>query len=85
MHQYPRFLYCQNEQVTADEYILHTQHPRFLARMVHRKEGNNFDIVWVDPPPLALDAYYQLTEDLTSWYLDYLSKPAGFFLLAGNN
>lgn len=83
MTEYPKFLYCQNELEGSEEYILHTEIPRFLAKKIYHDEHCMFDIAWVDRPAYDESFLARLMSDLKAYYnnyQDYLSKPGNKLL-----
>lgn len=78
MLSFPKFLYCHNELHNADEYILHTEKPRFLAKRIYHLKRRMFDIAWVDSPMDEEESISILLNDLKEWYgayQDHLAKP----------
>jgi hypothetical protein len=77
MAKYPRFMICENPMAEPDEeYILHTQEPRFLAKRVYENPTTDFEIVMEIDNMAAymnndVSKLAKLMSRMGDWYISY--------------
>lgn len=64
----PKFLLCSSFQENENEYVLHTQYPRYIALV----DNNDITVIeWIDIiPPTEIDAQQlaSLMTQMGDWY-----------------
>lgn len=69
MNKLPKFLVAQNEQVSNEVYVIHTQTPRFIAKV----EGNDINIVLeIDSIILNSVELAGIMRRMGDWWYSYL-------------
>lgn len=80
MAKLPKFMIADDPVTDPDnEYIIHTEQPRFVAKRVEDEDGENAHIDIVEEID-DVDAFFksdpdkkeELLEELEAWYYDYM-------------